>query len=60
MARKKETAKETTQSEAKWYRVQVNDSMIVLSTRTVFADDDGYVLVDKAEFEELKQMLNKG
>lgn len=61
MARKKETAKETPKpSGAKWYRVKIDDVMVVLSTRTVFADEDGYVLVNEAEFEELKRMLNKG
>ena len=64
MARKKETkeVKEatTSQVEAKWFRVKVNDSIIAMSTRTVFADDDGYVTVDKAELDELRRMLTKG
>lgn len=62
MARKKETAKETPKPStgAKWYRVKTDDVMVVLSTRTVFADEDGYVFVNEAEFEELKRMLNKG
>lgn len=60
MARKKETKETTTQAEARWFRVKVDDSMIALSSRTVFADDDGYVTVDKAELDELRRMLTKG
>lgn len=41
------------------YRVQVTDSVIILSNRTLYPDDEGYVLVTEAEYAELKKMLGR-
>lgn len=61
MARKKKVSTEVFLEEPQkpsFYRVKLKDgeAMVIIPSRTLFADDEGFVLVTPEEYEILKSM----